>query len=202
MSENPSDLAELDPFTILDRPDDPETDPVRIEFTVYPNPAEAGNGSGLSHNRWVADFDRSDEHVNPRWEERFEVITGMYRVSVDGTETTLTEGEDVTLPRDVPHRHWNPTGQPARIRFEARPGLRGAELFETLYTLAQAGKTNDDGEPNLLQLAVIQDAYPGYFYPTELPRSVQRAMSTILAPIGRLAGYEASYSRADIDDLR
>lgn len=201
MSANSPDFAELDPFKIVARPEDPETDPVRIEYTVHPNPAEADDGSGLSHNRWAADLDRSDEHVNPRWEERFKVMAGTYRVSVDGTETTLTEGDETTVPPGAPHRHWNPTGRPARLQFEARPGLRGAELFETLYTLGQAGKTNDQGEPNLLQGMVIQDAYP-YFYPTDLPRSVQRAMITVLAPIGRMVGYEASYSRADIDDLR
>ena len=163
MSEEPPDIVNLVPFKIINRPDNPDTDPVRFEFTAHPAPNKVGDGTNLNHNRWLADLEEDDEHFHPRFEEWFEVLAGEYRVVVNETDTTLTEGEDIVLPENVPHRHWNPTGQPARIRFEFRPGDQAADVFETYYTLAQPGKTNEKGEPNLLQFAVIQDTYPGYF---------------------------------------
>lgn len=200
MTEEPAPITEREPLVFHRRPDDPETDPLRIEVTVHPAPGEAEDEAELSHNRWAVD--QSDEHVNPKWDEWFEVVAGEYRVVVDGTTTTLTEGDDIVLPAGVPHRHWNPDGRPARIRYEARPGRRGAELFETLYALAQDGQTNEDGLPNPLRFAVMQDAYSGYFYTTDLPRSLQRVMFGVLSPVGRLAGYEATYSREGGDDQR
>lgn len=185
------DLTSTEPLTILDRPDDPQTDPLRLEMTMYPASGTAPSGVVLPHNRWLADL--SDEHVNPRWDEWFKVLEGNYRVVHDGTETTLSEGEEILLPANEPHRHWNPTGQPARVRFEARPGLRLAEPFEMLYHLAQDGNVNDDGFPHPLQFAVIQDAYPGYFYSTDLPRGLQRVLTRVMAPIGRALGYSAEY---------
>lgn len=202
MTEEQLEFARLEPFEVLDRPDDPDSDPLRFEVTLHPAPNEAGDGTDLAHNRWAVDLGEDDEHFHPRFEERFEVLAGEYRVVVNDTDTTLTEGDDIVLPENVPHRHWNPAGRPARVRYEARPGHRGAELFETLYALAQAGETNEKGLPNLLQFAVIQDAYPGYFYRTDLPESVQKVMAKALAPLGRLAGYEATYSRDGTDDLR
>lgn len=200
MAEHSSEVATAEPFQIIERPEDPHTDPVRVEYTVHPAPEKAEGEVDLSHARWVADL--SDEHVNPKWSEWFEVIHGKFRVEVDGTGTTLTEGDDILIPADVPHRHWNPASRPARIRYEARPGLRFAEALETFYTLAQAGRTDEDGLPNPLQFAVIQGEYPGYFYSTDLPRSVQRGMFSVLAPIGRLLGYQGTYTRDEIETLR
>ncbi|APW98921.1 cupin [Halobiforma lacisalsi AJ5] len=199
MTDHRSKVTTVDPFVIVERPEDPRTDPLRLEYTVHPAPDSEG-GVDLPHARWVADL--ADRHVNPRWDERFEVVDGALRVGIDGTETTLTEGEDVVIPATVPHRHWNPTPEPARVRYEARPGLRAAEALETLYTLAQAGRTDEEGVPNPLQFAVIQDAYPGYFYSTDQPRILQRAMVATLAPIGRLLGYEATYTRDEMGPLR
>lgn len=202
MSRELSAFADSDPFKLIDKPDDPDTDPLRFEVTLHPSLEKEQADAGLSHNRWAVDLDKSDEHFHPKFEESFEVLAGEYRVEMEGTSTTLTEGDDIVLPKNVPHRHWNPADEPTRVLYEARPGLRGAELFETLYTLAQAGRTNQKGLPNLLQFAVIQDEYPGYFIRSDIPKVVQLAMAKGLAPIGRLAGYESTYSRDEIDDLR
>ena len=200
MAETTSDVTTAEPFKIVDRPDDPRTDPLRLALTVHPAPDETAGEADLPHARWAVDL--SDEHVNPKWEEWFEVTAGKYRVVSEGTTTTLTEGDDIVLPPNVPHRHWNPTGRPTRFHYEARPALGGLEAFETLYTLAQAGRVGDDGLPNALQFAVIQDAYPGLFFSTDLPRSIQRAAFSVLAPIGRRLGYRATHSREEIADLR
>lgn len=201
MTETPPDVTAAEPFDVVDRPTDPETDPLCMEATIHPAPNTTGEDSALDHARWAVDLTEDDEHVHPEWEERFEVIAGTYRVAVDGDETTLREGDAIVLPPGVPHRHWNPTDRPARVRSEARPGLGGAEAFETLFTLAQMGRVGENGLPNPLQFAVIQEAHPDLFYTTDLPKGVQRVMTKVLAPIGRRLGYEASHSREELEDL-
>lgn len=202
MAATTPDLTAAEPFKIVNRPNDPKTDPLRLEVTIHPSPNTTADETDLPHARWAVDLTESDEHVHPKWEERFEVIAGEYRVTSEGTVTTLTKGDDIVLSPNVPHRHWNPTDRPLRLRYEARPGLGGAEAFETLFTLAQMGRVGEDGLPNPLHFAVIQDTYPGLFYTTDLPRVVQRAMFTLLAPIGRRLGYRASHSKEEIADLR
>lgn len=200
MPESPVDLTAAEPLEIVESADDPSTDPLRLEFTTYPASDGDGAGADLPHEPWIADL--GDEHVNPKWEEYFEVVAGEYRIVSEEFETTLTAGESKVIPRGLPHRHWNPADRPGRIRYEARPSHRGSEVFETMFTLAQAGRTNDDGMPNPLQLAVIQDAHPDLFYSTDVPKRVQQVVTTVLAPIGRGLGYEASYTRDQIDELR
>lgn len=200
MAETTQDLTETNPLEILKGSDETNGEFVQLELTVHPSPNAARADPGLPHARWAADT--SDEHVNPRVEESFEVLAGEYKVVIEGEEHLLTEGEEVTFPGNVPHRHYNPSDRPARIRYEARPACQMDKGLESVFVLAQAGRTNEQGLPNLLQFAVIQDAYPGVFYSTDLPISVQKALFKVLAPIGRLAGYEATYSREDVDALR
>lgn len=195
------DLAEADPAEITMRSEETDDEFARFEFTVHPSPDMSGQEDTLSHRRFI--MDNPDEHVHPSEEEFIEVLSGEYGVAFEGTDHILAAGDEITVPMNTAHRHWNPTDQPIRVAHEHHPAARKSEaIFETLYALAQADRTDEKGIPNLLQFAVINKAYPGHVYRTDLPISVQKLLFTLLAPIGRLAGYEATYTRDDIEDLR
>ena len=200
MTGEPPDVTELDPFEFTKRADETDGEFVRFEATVHPLPDRSETEEGLSHRRFL--LDNPDKHIHPQQEEYVEVLSGEYGVEIDGTEHLLAEGDDITLPMNTPHRHWNPTDHPIRVAHEQRPALQSEELGETLYTLAQAGNTNEKGIPSPLQFAVIMDTFPGHAYAADLPVGVQKAVFRLLGPIGRLAGYEGTHSREDIDRLR
>lgn len=87
---------------------------------------------------------------------------------------------------------------------DALAPLESDQLIETLYRSAQAGHADEKGNPNPLQFAVLQDTYPDLAYLTNLPIPVQKALFTLLAPLGRLLGYEAAPSppkKATSEDL-
>jgi len=189
-------LAEANSHVVPKRAAETDGEFVRFESTMYP--ASDADGVTLPHERWGLDNDF--EHVHPEQAERWEVRSGELRVAFDGTERTLTEGEDVTLPAGVPHRHWNPTDGPIRVVRERRPAFRTEEWAESVYALAQAGET-DDGVPGPLQSLVLLDEYSTenpYF--ASVPVVVQKAAASLLSPLGRLAGYEAAHSRSDAGD--
>lgn len=200
MPDNASPRTDADPLTIVKGADETDGEFVRIEYTAHPSPNSPHAETALPHARWAADI--QDEHVNPRIEEDFEVLSGELKVVTGSQERRLTQGESITIQGSRPHRHWNPSDKPARIRYEAHPALHMDKALETAFVLAQAGKADDQGNPNLLPLAVFQDAYPDHFYPTHLPIGAQKILFKALAPIGRLAGYKATYTRDEIDDLR
>lgn len=193
-----SHLTGESPHAVLAGPAETDGEYVRFESTMYPALNTDGKATDLSHERWGLDNDF--EHVHPEQEERWEVQSGELRVAFEGTEQTLTEGEEITLPADVPHRHWNPTNEPIRVIWERHPAFETVEWAESVYALAQAGKTDEDGVPGILQSIVIFDEYSTenpYF--AAVPVSVQKAAVSLLAPVGRLAGYEATHSRGDFE---
>jgi len=190
-----TDWDDAEPFVVRAGAEETDGEYARFESTMYPDgpPSE----SDLAHEPWGLDNDF--EHVHPDQEERWAVVSGELRVEVDGEERTLTEGEEVTLPRAVPHRHWNPTDRPIRVVWERRPAHRTAEWAESVYALAQAGVTDAEGVPSLLQVAVWIDAYSAETaYPTVLPVAVQRTLAAMVAPLGRLFGLQATYERTDV----
>jgi hypothetical protein len=88
---------------------------------------------------------------------------------------------------------WNGGEAEAHLLWQTRPALHTDAFFEIMWGLAQDGKTNKAGVPNLLQVAVIMQHYRQEFRLVNPPLIVQKIIFTLLAPIGKLCGYRATY---------
>jgi quercetin dioxygenase-like cupin family protein len=133
------------------------------------------------------------EHVHEHQEEYFSVQAGTLAGSVDGEPFRLEAGEELTVWPGTPHEWGNGGDDDLRVLIEVRPAMRFEEVLEGFYGLARDGKTDDEGLPNLLQLAVIGREYWEDNHVTSPPPLVQKAVFGVLAPIGRLLGYRAHY---------
>ncbi len=132
-------------------------------------------------------------HVHPFQEERFEVLDGSVSFRIDGQMLTASPGEVVLVAAGRKHQFWNAGDEEVRFACEVRPALRFEQLIETMFSLAQAGKTNKKGMPNPLRLAVIAQEH---FDTVRLPFPpvwMQRIGLTVGAPVGRLLGYGATF---------
>jgi hypothetical protein len=76
---------------------------------------------------------------------------------------------------------------------EVRPGARFEEMIKNLYGLAQDGKTDAKGMPNLLQAALFAREFEDVLWFTKPPRPVQKVLFAALAPVARFLGYKGSY---------
>jgi mannose-6-phosphate isomerase-like protein (cupin superfamily) len=135
-------------------------------------------------------------HIHPHQTERFEVLEGEMTFHVGRERVTLTAGEAVTVPAGTPHAFRNAGAADARFRAEVTPALQFEELLATMFALAADGRTNEQGMPNPLQLAVVADAYWDTIRVPFPPAFVQRIGLALLAPVARLCGYRADAARA------
>lgn len=131
------------------------------------------------------------DHVHPRQAEHFETLSGTLRARVDGEERTLRPRERMVVPPGVAHTWWIGGEEDGHVRVEFRPALNTETFLETMYGLSRDGKVDDDGVPPLLQMAIICRAYENYL--PSPPIVLQKTLFGILAPVGRLMGYRASY---------
>jgi hypothetical protein len=76
---------------------------------------------------------------------------------------------------------------------EIRPGARFEVMALNLFGLAQDGKTNSKGMPNLLQAAIFAREFSDVLYFTKPPLWVQRLLFGTLAQAARVLGYKGSY---------
>lgn len=191
MSQASPDGENADPFEITTRPEETDGDFVRFEVTVHPGHETEPGYTDLDHEPFL--LDNPDEHLHPHQEEIIEVLDGEYAVEIAGSETRLNDGEEITIPEATPHRHYNPSAEPVRVAHEHHPARDSAAHAETMWALAQDGKTDEKGMPNMLRFAVISKAYPEIAYTTAVPIPVQKGMVALLAPLGRLVGYRPEY---------
>jgi quercetin dioxygenase-like cupin family protein len=133
------------------------------------------------------------EHVHPAIEEYFTVIRGRVGFRLDGRETVARPGERLHVPAGTAHDWWNAGEEEALITVEISPGARFEEMVVNLFGLAQDGKTNAKGMPNLLQGALFAKEFEDVLYFTRPPRAVQKVLFAALAPVARLFGYKGSY---------
>ena len=140
------------------------------------------------------------EHVHPIIEEAFTVMRGRVGFRIAGHESIAELNKRLVVPPGVAHYWWNAGEEEAHVIVEIRPGLRFEEMAKNLYGLAQDGKTNAKGMPNLLQSAILVREFEDVMYFTKPPRVVQRLLFGPLAVTARALGYKGSYPKyADLE---
>jgi quercetin dioxygenase-like cupin family protein len=140
-------------------------------------------------------------HVHPQQTERFEIEAGLVGFRLDGAEIVAGPGESVVVPAGSSHKFWNAGETEARFVCEVRPALQFERLLQTMFALANDGKTSKRGMPNPLRLAVIANAHFDDVRLPFPPAWLQKAGLALGAPIGRLLGYAPAYDGAASEDV-
>jgi mannose-6-phosphate isomerase-like protein (cupin superfamily) len=132
-------------------------------------------------------------HVHPFQSERFEVVAGTLGMRRGREKVELAAGDVVTVEPGTPHRFWNAGEDEARFVCTVTPALGFERLIATMYSLAAAGRTNRKGMPNPLRLAVIANHHFDDVRLPLIPQPLQKLALALGAPLGRLAGYTATF---------
>lgn len=130
-------------------------------------------------------------HIHLQSEERFDVVAGQLGVVLDGEQHVLGEGEQALIPPGTPHTFWNAGQGELRFITDVRPAGDLQTYWETVFGLAEDGQVDENGLPNLLQLAVLAPLADSY--DPRVPLPVMKGLIAVLGTVGRLAGYRARY---------
>jgi mannose-6-phosphate isomerase-like protein (cupin superfamily) len=167
-------------WKFLQTPGPTTGEPLRFEIVVQPG------GTPFSTLR----------HLHPLQTERFEVISGQMRLLLNGTEHLYRRGAVVYIPPAAPHCFTNAGPKALHLLAELHPALESARFFETLFAYAQAGQLRPDRISAPLLLAVVVHRYQNHYYLAGPPVALQKLGFALLAPIGKLRGYQAYYPYA------
>ncbi len=170
--------------------------PSTKERIVFQQTEKDTNGTVVEFDHYIPPGKESTfpEHVQLNQEERFDIVSGTARYRLNGVEGQAHAGESVIVPPGAFHVNcWNAGPGELHLRHSFRPALGADYFFETMFTLAQAGKTNAKGEINLLHLAVIGGEIASQTYRAGIPIPLQRLGISLLASLGRLLGYRAPH---------
>ncbi|MDP8911184.1 MAG: cupin domain-containing protein [Actinomycetota bacterium] len=155
--------------------------------------AETGGMLTVAEVTVARDGAVASAHVHPKQLERFHVLSGTLGVKLGRRKVTASAGDVVVIEPGTRHRFWNAGEEEARFVVEVRPSLEWEQLLATMFALAADGKTSRKGMPNPLRLAVIAQKHFDDVRLPFPPAWMQRIALALGAPLGRLAGYGATY---------
>lgn len=147
-------------------------------FRVVLGEGGSGGGNGLVH-------------VHPGSDEHFEVLKGRLRVEIAGAVHVVEAGQSVVVPRGAAHHFRNAHAGVTECRIRFSPPLRQRGFFRNFAWLAQHRPHwfSEAGDPPLLLVALVLNAYPGHLYLAGPPIWLQRLLFAVLAPVARWRGY-------------
>ncbi len=133
---------------------------------------------------------RARAHVHLDFEQDFDVIEGVARLSIKGDEREASAGTTVHVPRGTRHVDpWNAGPDRLVFRNTIAPNPPFIPAYgETVIARLVDGRLSDAGELAPLHLAVVLHATGGQSYGPG-PIALQRALLPLLAAIGRRRGY-------------
>ncbi len=134
-------------------------------------------------------------HYHPFQVEDFTVLSGQLTVRIDGQLKVLKQGDTLHIPINKVHSMWNDTDDKTIVNWKVQPAMNTDNLLETVTGLAVDGKTNEDGMPNILQVALMANKYSDVFRLSKPPFPVQKILFIILTPFSYLFGYRPTYKK-------
>jgi mannose-6-phosphate isomerase-like protein (cupin superfamily) len=171
------------------RPGEIYENPVTGERAVVVECSEDGAGDRLVAELTVRPGGAVvGEHIHPAITETFEVRSGRMGVRQDGRELVAAPGERFVVAPGHPHDWWNAGDDDVEVLVTIEPSARFEQMILTMFGLARRGETDDKGMPHPLQLAVIAREFDDTIRFTSPPRPIQRVITGVLGPLGRLLG--------------
>jgi quercetin dioxygenase-like cupin family protein len=95
-------------------------------------------GDILQVEIWIDPGGEVPEHVHPSQEERFQILDGRVRITVDGRKVEAGAGERATAPIGSRHRFENAGPGEAHMLVEVEPAGNLQQFLEGAAELARA----------------------------------------------------------------
>ncbi|MBX3275060.1 MAG: cupin domain-containing protein [Sandaracinaceae bacterium] len=125
-------------------------------------------------------------HLHPHEAETFRVVSGKLQIWLDGVRHDCGPGDEVTAPRGVMHRFFNPGDEPVIVDVSLDGGLQEASLVGLAEHARRVGRPLRLGE--MLRQTVVQ-FHRGAIGAPGLVGAMVRGTASLLVALG-VRGYE------------
>lgn len=135
-----------------------------------------------------------DDHIHILQEESFKVLSGRLTCFLDGKQHNINAGEEIVLPKNKAHNHYNLDDEPVEYIQTIAPGIDVDLFLENLFGMINDGKVKD-GKLPFLQAMVTGKYLESPSRLASIPLGLQNFLINTLGPIARLFGYRAVYKK-------
>ena len=132
-------------------------------------------------------------HYHPLQEEYFTVLEGEISVRTNGQLQVLKQGDGLHVKKEQVHSMWNHSDKTTRVNWKVMPASDTEYFFENGIGIANHKKTNKQGIPGLLQIALLAKRFSHVYRIAKPAYAIQKIVFTILSPFAYVAGYRSCY---------
>lgn len=131
-------------------------------------------------------------HIQTGWDEQYEIISGELTLMLDGEIKKLGPGEEITIPRGIPHKPSNPSDEPVTCKV-----IMPAQFviyLNQVYGYIDEDEKNTQPPRMIFQMALFNQYFDSYLGEGP-PVWLQKALNFLLIPLARLLGYKSFYEK-------
>lgn len=132
-------------------------------------------------------------HIHTGFDELYAVEEGRIDLRVDGKTHTLGPGDELNIPKGVPHKPSNPYDEPAVIR-DATVPEQFMVYLDQVYKFMDEDENNTRTRRMILQMSLMNRYFDSYLAEGP-PVFVQKVLNFLLRPLARLLGYRTFYEK-------
>ncbi|WP_143960447.1 cupin domain-containing protein [Litoribacter populi] len=135
-----------------------------------------------------------DDHLHPLQDESFKVLSGRMTYLLDGKQNYVSAGEEIILPKNKPHNHYNTSDEPVEFIQTIIPGIDVDYFIENLFGMINDGKVKE-GKLPFLQAMVTARYLESPSRLAAIPMGLQNVLIHTIGPLARTFGYRALYKK-------
>lgn len=176
------------------------SNPVSREWVTELVPAQKTDGKYLSALYIIAG-EGPPMHYHPGFEESFEVMKGELTIIQENTSHNISAGASYTIPPNIAHKPRYEGDEFAAAIGTVRPASRTLDLLKTLFGLTHEDKVDEEGQPTFLQGMIMTNSFANDTVFLSPPPTITKTLSSIIAPVGRMLGYNATYEKYETEEF-
>ncbi len=135
-----------------------------------------------------------DDHIHLLQKESFKILSGRLTYFLNGEKNHVNAGEEIVLPKNKAHNHYNMDDEPTEFIQTITPGIDVDFFLENLFGMINDGKVKG-GKLPFLQAMVTARYLESPSRLADIPMGIQNVLISILGPTARLLGYRAIYKK-------
>ncbi|GAB5553068.1 MAG: hypothetical protein Sapg2KO_26590 [Saprospiraceae bacterium] len=135
-----------------------------------------------------------DDHIHLLQNETFKVTAGRLTCIQNGEIVHVNAGEEIVLPKNTPHNHYNEDDQPAEYIQVIEPAYDLDYFAENLFGMINDGIVKE-GKMPFFQAMITGQYLDSKTFLAAIPLKLQQTLAAILGPILRVFGYRALYKK-------
>ncbi|TCJ12572.1 cupin domain-containing protein [Flaviaesturariibacter flavus] len=133
------------------------------------------------------------KHIHARFDEHFAVANGELSIWYGGTVKKIRPGETLLIPKGMPHKPFNETGESIAVAGEIHFPEQFAFYLSQIYGVFDRNPRLAHPFHAVLQISLFQRAGFDSYIVDGPPVWVQQLTGFLLTPLARLMGYKSYY---------